>query len=345
MDQQAHLVDDSIGITSLAIVGSVFAVSVILFTLRIYVRVIPKYQLNGSDYFASCALVAEAITFSFFAAAVAFGLGRHSVFISREESTSILRCLYAIAVAGLWASALARISIAYLLLTLSTCHAGARVIIWSMTLLQVGALLVTEIMTLLQCRPIRAMWEDVPGAQCQSIKTMQVGGYLYTAVGIAGDLVFAIMPIVLIWNLNRSRLERCLVSFLLASGLFATAAAVTRLFYMKTFDYTSSDMFREIMPTFFWCRIEEVALIAASSLPFLRASTEHQLRRLGVPGFPGFRNTQRSLQSYHSQSPSRESRRSEFIEQEERAWELSENGWDAEAGGSSSGGTTKGQRA
>ncbi|KAL6405806.1 hypothetical protein AUP68_10945 [Ilyonectria robusta] len=41
MDRQAHLVDDSIGITSLAIVGSVFAVSVILFTLRIYVRVIP----------------------------------------------------------------------------------------------------------------------------------------------------------------------------------------------------------------------------------------------------------------------------------------------------------------
>ncbi|KAH6952548.1 hypothetical protein BKA56DRAFT_504930 [Ilyonectria sp. MPI-CAGE-AT-0026] len=180
MDRQAPLVDDSIGITSLAIVGSIFAVSVILYILRIYVRVIPRYQLNGSDYCASFALVAEAITFSFFAAAVASGLGRHSVFVSPEDGASILRCLFAIAVAGLWASALARISIAYLLLTLSTCRSGARVVLWSMTVLQVGALIVTEAITLLQCRPIQAIWEDVPDAQCLSTKTIQVGGYLYT---------------------------------------------------------------------------------------------------------------------------------------------------------------------
>ncbi|KAG7131589.1 hypothetical protein HYQ45_009871 [Verticillium longisporum] len=97
MDRQAHLVDDSIGLPSLAIVGSIFGVSVILYMLRIYIRVIPRYQLNGSDYCASCALVAEAITFSFFAAAVAFGLGRHSVFVSPEDGASILRCLFAIA--------------------------------------------------------------------------------------------------------------------------------------------------------------------------------------------------------------------------------------------------------
>ncbi|CRK23755.1 hypothetical protein BN1723_000904 [Verticillium longisporum] len=337
MDRQAHLVDDSIGLPSLAIVGSIFGVSVILYMLRIYIRVIPRYQLNGSDYCASCALVAEAITFSFFAAAVAFGLGRHSVFVSPEDGASILRCLFAIAVAGLWASALARISIACLLLTLSTCNSGARIILWSMIVLQVGALIVTETITLLQCRPIQAIWEDVPDAQCLSIKTLQVGGYLYTGVGIAGDLVFAIMPIALIWNLNRSILERCLVSFLLASGLFASAAAVTRLFYVKTFDYNSSDIFRDIMPTFFWCRIEEVALIAASSLPFLKASTEHQLRKLG---FPGFRNTHTTLQPYYSQSPSSKSRRCKFIVREERVCESGETDWDVEAGGTTSGGMT-----
>ncbi|KAH6981630.1 hypothetical protein BKA56DRAFT_672437 [Ilyonectria sp. MPI-CAGE-AT-0026] len=337
MDRQAHLVNDSIGIRALAIVGSIFAVSVFLYILRIYVRVMPRYQLDGSDYCASFALLAEAITFSFFAAAVAFGLGRHSVFVSPEDGASILRCLFAIAVAGLWASALARISVVYLLLTLSTCRGGARVILWSMCVLQVGALVVMETLTLLQCRPIHATWEHVPDAHCLSIKTMQAGGYLYTGVGILGDLVFAIMPIALIWNLNRSKLERCLVSFLLASGLFATAAAVTRLFYIKTFDFTSSDIFRDIMPTFFWCRIEEVALIAASSLPFLKASTENQLRKLG---FAGFRNIQMPLQSYHSQSPSSDSRRCEFIVREEMVCESSKSDREVEAGGSTSSSTT-----
>jgi len=160
-------------------------------------------------------------------------------------------------------------------------------------------------------------------------------------VGIAGDLVLAIMPIFLIWNLNRCILERCLVSFLLASGLFATATAVTRLFYQKTFDYYSDDIFREIMPTFFWCRIEEVALIAACSLPFLKTSIERQLSRMGVPGFQAFRNIQRALPSYHSQAPPSESPRCEFIGRNERVCESNENALDAEAGGSSSGGTTK----
>ncbi|KAL6409174.1 hypothetical protein AUP68_05545 [Ilyonectria robusta] len=62
MDQQAHLVNDSIGIRALAIVGSIFAVSVILYMLRIYVRVIPRYQLDGSDYCASFALVSSTPT-------------------------------------------------------------------------------------------------------------------------------------------------------------------------------------------------------------------------------------------------------------------------------------------
>lgn len=111
---------------------------------------------------------------------MASGLGRHSVFVSPEDGASILRYLFAIAIVGLWASALARISVVYLLLTLSTCRGGARVILWSMCALQVGALVVVETMTLVQCRPIQAIWEDVPDAQCVSIKTMQAGGYLYT---------------------------------------------------------------------------------------------------------------------------------------------------------------------
>ncbi|KAH6973929.1 hypothetical protein EDB80DRAFT_900468 [Ilyonectria destructans] len=313
MSQQAPLVDDSIGLSSLAIVGSIFAISIILYMLRIYVRVIPRYQLNGSDYCATYALVAEAITFSFFAAAVTSGLGRHSFFISPEDGASILRCLFAVAVVGLWASAMARISIAYLLLTLSTCCRSARVIIWSMTLLQIGALIVTEAITLLQCRPIKAIWEVIPDAECLDIKTLQA------AVGIAGDLVFAIMPIVLIWNLNRSILERCLVSFLLASGLFATAAAGIRLFYVKTVNFNSSDIFREIMPTFFWCRIEEASLIAASSLPFLKASTEHILCKLGLPGF---QNPERALRAYHSQSSSGKNRGCKFSLRKEKGMQV-----------------------
>lgn len=173
---------------------------------------------------------------------------------------------------------------------------------------------------------------NVEGPLKQEVLT----GIKMEGVGIAGDLVFAIMPIALIWNLNRSVLERFLVSFLLASGLFATAAAATRLYYVQTLNYSSSDVFREIMPTFFWCRIEEATLIAASSLPLLKASTEDILGKLG---FPRFRYIERALQASHSQSPSGKNCRGKLFLRNQSVCELVDRDCDLEVGRTTSCGT------
>jgi hypothetical protein len=102
---------------------------------------------------------------------------------------------------------------------------------------------------------------------------------------MVGDLIFALMPMFLIWRLSRSVVERCLISLLMTLGLFATGAGVLKIIYSKTFDKTSPDFFREMMPVFLWCRMEEVILIVASSAPLLKAPIGHVLQRLGLPAF------------------------------------------------------------
>ena len=112
-----------------------------------------------------------------------------------------------------------------------------------------------------------------------------------------GDLTSAIMPMFLIWRLSRSVVERCLISFLMAMGLFATGAGVRKIICAYTYDRNSHDALREMMPEFLWCRVEEVVLVVACSAPLLKAPVGNMLQKLG---FPNFRDQTRDLQSFHS---------------------------------------------
>jgi hypothetical protein len=111
-----------------------------------------------------------------------------------------------------------------------------------------------------------------------------------------GDLTFAIMPMFLIWRLSRSVIERCLISFLMAMGLFALGAGVMMIIYTYTYDRTSPDALREMMPVFLWCRNEEVVLIVSCSAPLLKAPVGSVLGRMG---FPSFQEQTRDLNSFH----------------------------------------------
>jgi hypothetical protein len=55
-----------------------------------------------------------------------------------------------------------------------------RVVLWTLIAIQVAMAIGANIFQLLQCRPIRAMWEPVPGAICWSADTSRIYGYVYS---------------------------------------------------------------------------------------------------------------------------------------------------------------------
>ena len=110
-------------------------------------------------------------------------------------------------------------------------------------------------------------------------------------MSVLGDLLCTIMPLFLIWDLSRSRLERCLLSVLSTLGLCAAAAAITTLILMSR-PQNSTYAVRDTLPIYTWCVVEQVTLIVASCAPLLKGPVETALSRLD---FPGFHNIPREL--------------------------------------------------
>jgi hypothetical protein len=96
------------------------------------------------------------------------------------------------------------------------------------------------------------------------------------------DLAFAIMPMFLVWKLNRPLLERILISVLMALGLCATATVAVKVYLSTISDTILVDTYRETLRVCLWCRLEEYLLIASACAPCLKPLIEGFLRRLGV---------------------------------------------------------------
>lgn len=72
------------------------------------------------------------------------------------------------------------------------------------------------------------------------------------AIGMTGDVLCAVLPIVLIWRLSRSVVEKVLVSILLGLGLVAAVGGVLKLIILRSWVPTAPNAQREIVDAFLW---------------------------------------------------------------------------------------------
>ncbi|KAF1969993.1 hypothetical protein BU23DRAFT_571055 [Bimuria novae-zelandiae CBS 107.79] len=152
-----------------------------------------------------------------------------------------------------------------------------------------------------KCRPVRAAWEKVVEKQCVGEEVKFSFTIPVICVSLMGDLAVAIMPVFVIRKLNRSCVEKCLISFLMMMGLVAVATEVVKLIYANTFRYSSPDVMRTIVSLFFWSRLEESSLLLSACAPLLKAPIEGALHQLGLPAF---HNIDRELDTFDSQRKS-----------------------------------------
>jgi hypothetical protein len=98
-------------------------------------------------------------------AALVEGFGRHNYYVTLEEQVDIFRHLFGQDLLGPWVSCLARVSIALILLQFDSSVLW-RVTFWAAICFQISVALTVNVTLLLSCRPIRALWDDVPNATC-----------------------------------------------------------------------------------------------------------------------------------------------------------------------------------
>ncbi|GAB1319829.1 hypothetical protein MFIFM68171_10039 [Madurella fahalii] len=284
--------DLSVGYRTLAVVVPLYGLALIVYFVRIWTRIRPKYRLNAADHTITVAFLAETISIILSIVAVSWGFGRPPSQLSTTENEIIGCTTFIVFVIALWASAFARISISCLLLQITQDRVW-RHLLWFSVAFQGVALAACDICQLAQCRPIRALWAPVPDKVCVPTDQILIVAWVFSGISIVSDIICAVFPILLIWRLSRSPVEKALISVLMGLGLLAAFAGVFKVLVLRSFNPMSENVVGDMMPAYMWIRIEEILLIIAACAPFLKSPVESLLHRhLGLPliGAPAIRD-------------------------------------------------------
>lgn len=288
--------DDANALRYVAVITSLLVLGLLCFSARIWTRVYPSYWLSASDYVNMSAVALLIVTFSLFVASVQEGFGRRIQYLKYESIVSILRLLFFVRLIGTCGSTLARVSIALQLLPLST-SATWKAALWVAVAFEVAGFTALALYSFF-AQPISENWDG------SGPKGQKAVSYAFVGVSLVGDLWCSTIPLFLIWDLNRSILERYLLSLLMALGLCAAAAAMNVLVHLKGLQ-NNPDALRDTLQVYSWCVIEHAVLIVSSCAPLLKSLIGRALHRLGLPTF---RNIPRELDSYHSNRAPRKPR-------------------------------------
>ncbi|OAA64899.1 hypothetical protein ISF_04309 [Cordyceps fumosorosea ARSEF 2679] len=122
--------------------------------------------------------------------------------------------------------------------------------------------------TVFQCQPIAHYWNDTISGHCIPIHIYVALAYLYSAVSVATDLIFALLPAFIIWHLQIRSDIRYVLIFLMGLGCVASIAVLVRVAYMHTF--YDPDFLWATTDIAIWSTIEMGLALSAASCSTLR---------------------------------------------------------------------------
>lgn len=110
---------------------------------------------------------------------------------------------------------------------------------WRMFLyLLIGIIISTSVgfflFDLLQCIPLAAAWDPtILGAKCVGSNTFRIMSNINSAINIATDIVLSLFPLTFLRQLRRPLLEKVLVGALMAMGMAAASASLTKALLLR----------------------------------------------------------------------------------------------------------------
>jgi hypothetical protein len=158
-------------------------------------------------------------------------------------------------------------SICFTLLRLADRKKRFCYILYAIMALSIIAGIVTIIGVLNACKPLRAFWGEVEGT-CNADISVAIGLYL-SATCIATDFVLAVLPAVMLWDVQIKRRVKIYIVAILALGALASVSTIVRIPYLLR--YSEPDrILKTAAPLSCWT-VGEVAIgICAGPIAQLR---------------------------------------------------------------------------
>ncbi|ORY60841.1 uncharacterized protein BCR38DRAFT_308873, partial [Pseudomassariella vexata] len=118
------------------------------------------------------------------------------------------------------------------------------------------------------CHPITTLWGETTTGTCNPIINSTVS-FLFSAVSILTDWSLAILPAVLLWNIQMKPKVKISVAVILGLAAFASCATIVRLRYLTLYN-NQAEFLLSTGKIGLWSIIEEGIGIIAGSIPALR---------------------------------------------------------------------------
>ncbi|KAJ0115081.1 hypothetical protein N8I77_009725 [Diaporthe amygdali] len=265
--RQARPNDDGFGAYINAIGWSLLSLAGLVVGARIWAKISAHKGLWWDDYIVLAAwvmLLADVIVTTVAAEA---GLGKH---IDSVTGDTLVRTMLLSAVAQtltILGAAWSKTSFAVTLLRL-TVVSHVRYLVWFIIVSLNLFLTFTAFLPLFQCTPIGRSFDPSVEGKCWDRTLVLVLTMFGAAYSAAADFALAVIPWVLIWNLQMNLKEKVGVGICMSLGIIAGATSIMRcqkIPLLLTADFTFESGQLSI-----WSAAEIATTIMAASIPVLR---------------------------------------------------------------------------
>ncbi|KKY34131.1 putative integral membrane family protein [Diaporthe ampelina] len=235
----------------LAVCGTLVGLSVAAVSLRVWVRATITRQLGWDDGLIAAAAAVMLAEMLVIVPQVRHGAGRHAQHIRPESD----------AVVGLHLN-----FVTQPLCLVSLCFAKASVGMFLLRLKPSRRF----VLFIRACIPLALVWDhSIPDGKCIPAKDLKFAAFFNSSVSLLTDLVFALLPVPILWSVQLNWKVKLAVSAVLALGIFASAAAVVKMTFLSSYG-SHGDFLWDSTDITIWTTVEICAAIIAASIPSLK---------------------------------------------------------------------------
>ncbi|KAK8101503.1 hypothetical protein PG999_011877 [Apiospora kogelbergensis] len=266
----------------LAVVITLLTTATLTNAMRCYTRIGIVKAFGVDDWTMMIAHVFFTMFCACNIAGVHYGIGRHEdalLAVDRTEARQLWWLNY-IWYGGTMMFSKISISVFLLRVTINRYHTW---IVWGIIVLTAGGCGAFIMVTMFQCAPISAFWEDPQGAgrtSCIHGNVLRDLAYIYSGGTLLVDLILVVLPLMIVWNLKMGLKTKFGLSILICFGLVASVGVAVRFAYLD--DFTQPDFLFDTSDVAIWSAVESGLAVTAGSLATLRPLFRLMSRKLGL---------------------------------------------------------------
>ncbi|KAL5356291.1 hypothetical protein BJX96DRAFT_162360 [Aspergillus floccosus] len=251
--------------------------AVIVVSLRLYVRIKLVRSSGSDDWTMAVAALCSIGGWILYIYKACHGLGRHIQFIETIDRIGMTEAAFwQVIICSATGMAFLKISIALNLLRFSPARWYA-VCLWASIAFVVAYNFMAAMTFFLHCRPMQAHWDTrIKDAKCYSLHLFVVFALINTSFNIFTDVLFATIPIPIVWNLQMKRRVRFYLIGVFSLGYIAVGMGVVKTVFQLAYAKDRDSFFNDSI--LFWALVQFNIGILAACVPSLKPLVSKALK-------------------------------------------------------------------